>query len=45
MNPCWAVLAGFPSPIETGFDGAFVNEGPLSWVARNGSKPGRRSET
>jgi photolyase PhrII len=45
MSGCWAVLLAFPSPLETGFDGAFVNGAPLSWVARNGSKPSRRSET
>jgi predicted NAD/FAD-dependent oxidoreductase len=26
---------------EVPFDGCFVNEGPLRWVARNSSKPGR----
>ena len=41
MSPCWAVMAVFPGPLDLGFDGAFVNESPLSWVARNGSKPGR----
>lgn len=41
MAPCWAVMAAFPEPLELGFDGAFVNRSPLSWVARNGSKPGR----
>ena len=41
MAPSWAVMAGFPEPLGLGFDGAFVNRSPLSWVARNGSKPGR----
>ena len=41
MQPCWAVLLGFAQPVSTDFDGAFVNVGPLSWVARNASKPGR----
>jgi predicted NAD/FAD-dependent oxidoreductase len=45
MNACWAVLLGLESPLEIDFDGAFVNQGPLSWIARNRSKPGRRSET
>jgi hypothetical protein len=45
MNGCWAVLVGFAAPLATDFDGAFVDSGPLSWVARNGSKPGRRSES
>lgn len=41
MRPCWAVMASFAGRIEAGFDGAFVNAGPLSWVARDSSKPGR----
>jgi predicted NAD/FAD-dependent oxidoreductase len=45
MNGCWAVLVAFSEALGVEFDGAFVNGGPLSWVARNGSKPGRRGET
>jgi hypothetical protein len=41
MLPCWAVMAAFEAPLETDFDGVFVNDGPLDWVARNASKPGR----
>jgi predicted NAD/FAD-dependent oxidoreductase len=41
MAPCWAVMAGFPQPLVLSFDGAFVHSSPLSWVARNGAKPGR----
>ena len=41
MKPCWAVLVAFERPIEAPYDGAFMNEGPLSWVARASSKPGR----
>jgi predicted NAD/FAD-dependent oxidoreductase len=41
MRPCWAVLLGFAKPLLVDFDGAFVNVGPLAWVARNSSKPGR----
>jgi len=41
MAPCWAVMAGFPAALATGFDGAFVDNSPLSWVSRNASKPGR----
>jgi predicted NAD/FAD-dependent oxidoreductase len=45
MSSCWALMLGFPSEFDVGFDGAFVESGPLSWIARNGSKPGRDSET
>lgn len=41
MSPCWAVMAGFSERVEVPFDGAFVNDGPLRWLARNTSKPGR----
>jgi hypothetical protein len=41
MAPCWAAMAVFDRPLEAGFDGAFVHGSPLSWVARNASKPGR----
>ncbi|MEO1496369.1 MAG: FAD-dependent oxidoreductase [Planctomycetota bacterium] len=40
---CWAAMVVFADPLDTGFDGAFVGDSPLSWIARNGSKPGRPS--
>jgi predicted NAD/FAD-dependent oxidoreductase len=41
MLPCRAVLVGFSGPLPLEFDGAFVDDDRLSWVARNSSKPGR----
>ena len=41
MRPCWAVMAAFEHPLPAPFDGAFVEDDVLSWVARNASKPGR----
>lgn len=41
MAPCWAAMLAFESPVATPFDAAFVEGGPLSWIARDGSKPGR----
>jgi predicted NAD/FAD-dependent oxidoreductase len=41
MRPCWAVMLGFAKPLPVAFDGVFLRGGPLSWVARNSSKPGR----
>lgn len=41
MVGCWAVMAAFETRIDVPFDAAFVDEGPLSWIARDGSKPGR----
>ena len=41
MAPCWSVMASWAESLDVPFDAAFVNDGPLSWVARDGSKPGR----
>ncbi len=41
MAPCWAVMLGFETPLAPPFDGAFVDEGPLAWISRDRSKPGR----
>jgi renalase len=41
MLPCWALMAEVDPSITATFDAAFVNVGPLSWIANNSSKPGR----
>jgi predicted NAD/FAD-dependent oxidoreductase len=41
MAPCWAGMYAFEEPLALDFDGAFLSGGPLSWVARDSSKPGR----
>lgn len=41
MRGCWALMARYAQPLDLPFDGLFVNDGPLSWVARDSSKPGR----
>jgi predicted NAD/FAD-dependent oxidoreductase len=41
MQPCWALMAVFDRPLLPRHDAAFVNHGPLSWVARQASRPGR----
>ncbi len=41
LLPCWAVMLGFEKPLEIDYDAAFVHDSPLSWIARNNSKPGR----
>lgn len=49
MRPCWSVMASFDARIPTDFDGIFLNvedkpnSAPLSWVARDSSKPQRPS--
>lgn len=41
MEPCYAAMLGYAEPLDVPFDGAFVNDGPLSWICRNSAKPGR----
>jgi len=41
MAPCWAAMVVFARPLDVPFDGAFVQGSPLSWIARDASKPGR----
>ena len=42
---CWSLMLSFDIPLSSiPFDGAFVDDSPLSWIARNSSKPGRRTE-
>lgn len=41
LSPCWAVMVAFETPLGLPFDGAFIHDSPLGWIARNNSKPGR----
>lgn len=41
MRGNWTLMVQFDAPLALGFEGVFVNHGPLSWVARDSSKPGR----
>ncbi len=41
MRGCWALMLRYSAPVELPFDAAFVNDGALRWIARDGSKPGR----
>lgn len=43
MSPCWSLMLSCDGVCDLSFAGAFVNEGPLSWIARNDAKPGRKS--
>jgi predicted NAD/FAD-dependent oxidoreductase len=45
MNGCWAVMLTFDESLALPFDGAFVHESPLSWIARNDTKPERHGES
>jgi len=41
MAGCWTVMARFERRLDLGYDGAFVTGSPLSWIARDSSKPCR----
>ena len=41
MEGCWAMMLQYAAPLALGFDAAFINRGPLRWVARDNAKPGR----
>ncbi|MEQ8662430.1 MAG: NAD(P)-binding protein [Gammaproteobacteria bacterium] len=39
--PCWALLLSFDARLPLAFDGAFVDDPVLGWIARDSTKPGR----
>lgn len=41
MRSCWALMCQFNHPLALPFDGLFVNNHLLSWVARDSAKLGR----
>jgi len=41
MQGCWTLMARFAAPLPLDFDAAALGQGPLAWVARDNSKPGR----
>jgi len=47
MRPCWSAMVSFDARVPIYFDGIFVNmqgginSAPLSWIARDSSKPER----
>lgn len=41
MRACWALMLRYDAPLQLPFDAAFINQGPLRWVACEQSKPGR----
>lgn len=41
MDACWTVMLRSDHPVQWPCDGAIIEQGPLRWVARDSSKPGR----
>ncbi|MFK7847096.1 MAG: NAD(P)/FAD-dependent oxidoreductase [Rhodothermales bacterium] len=44
MSPTWAVMVAFAHRLNIAYDGLFFNDAPLSWAARNSSKPERGAQ-
>ena len=41
ITPCWALMLAFSGDLQMPSDVFRRSEGPIAWVARNSSKPGR----
>jgi renalase len=44
MSGCWTLMLRFAVAPDLPYDAAFINHGPLRWVCRNNSKPGRSGQ-
>lgn len=42
--PCWALMLGFDGACGLAADRLRSRSGPISWIARNGAKPGRPAD-
>jgi hypothetical protein len=42
MAPCWSLLLGFEHGLKLAYDGAWVKNSRLAWIAHDASKPQRR---
>ena len=42
LAPCWTLMLGFDQPLGLNYDGAWVNNSRLGWIAQDASKPQRR---
>jgi hypothetical protein len=43
MQACFALMLNIESTVNCDFDGLFINNGLLSWIARDSAKPGRHN--
>lgn len=45
MRGSWALMLRYNEPLKLPFQAAFVNQGPLRWVAEDSHKPGRGGQS
>jgi renalase len=43
LEPCWALMLGFQTPLNLPYDGAWVENSRLGWIVRDTSKPDHRA--
>ena len=43
MKGCWTMMIKFNNSQNINYDAAFINQGPISWLANNKSKPNREN--
>lgn len=43
LSPCWTLMLGFQTSLELPYDGAWVNNSRLAWLARDDIKPLHRA--
>ena len=44
LSGCWALMMAVRGSLQLELDAAFVHESPISWIARNNSKPQRTDQ-
>lgn len=44
-DPCWCAMFQFDASLHSDWNGAFVNGGPIRWIGRSHTKPGRTSKS
>ncbi|MFZ6766095.1 NAD(P)/FAD-dependent oxidoreductase [Undibacterium sp. Di26W] len=43
LAPCWTLMLGFQSSLDLPYDGAWVNQSRLGWIAHDDAKPLHRA--
>ncbi|MBR7778779.1 NAD(P)/FAD-dependent oxidoreductase [Undibacterium rugosum] len=43
LSPCWCLMLGFQTALDLSYDGAWVQQSRLGWIARDNAKPQHRA--